>query len=142
MTLLGYKFSDKYRYRSKVFEKLCLHNSLMISEIGVTNPTVENQIKELKISIPETLQGCEKFLEGERFVCRDKRLSLNQRDLVGNYINSLGTSDVDGQRSLLSSFGERLNSEYLNTKKQSADFSGLSLRLGFSLGLAIMIVVF
>ena len=140
-TFLGYRYADKFKYRTFVFEKLNTFNMLAVSQIGVTNITVENSINQLKNVLSETLKNVDAFLSGETFICEDKKLSQEQRIVVSNYINTLGTSDAYNQKQLLINQGEILKNEALTAKTLSEKFSKLSVRLGFSLGLIITVII-
>ena len=138
---IGYRFADKYKYRLFVFETLYKFNLTTVSQIGVTNVSVADGVDLLKKNIPDVMKNSDKFLNGEVFSCEDKRLTIEQKTLVSDYINVLGTSDVFNQKQILNSFGERLNNELLSSKTKCSNFSKLSVRLGFSIGLMIVVII-
>ena len=138
---IGYRFADKYKYRLFVFETLYKFNLTTVSQIGVTNVSVADGVGALKKEIPDVMKNADAFLNGEVFICDDKRLTVAQKGLVSDYINVLGTSDVINQKQILNSFGERLNIELQSAKTKCSNFSKLSVRLGFSIGLMIVVII-
>ena len=140
-TALGYKAGDKYSYRKTVFEKFYDSNLSFISKIGVINDSVSDYMATLYDSIPNAVGEYSAFLSGERFVCNDKRLTKTQKEIIETYINALGTSDSVSQKELLCSISETIKIERDKAKNEYLKFSNLSVRLGFSIGLMLVIII-
>ena len=138
---IGYRFADKYKYRLFVLETLYKFNLTTVSQIGVTNVSVADGVGLLKKEIPDVMKNADVFLNGEIFVCEDKKLTAEQKGLVSDYINVLGTSNASNQKQILISFGERLNNELQSAKTKCSNFSKLSVKLGFSIGLMIVVII-
>ena len=140
-SFLGYRFADKYKYRAFVFETLRVFNANFIAGIGTINVTVGESLENLKSELPAVMENADDYLSGEKFVCDDKKLTYEQRQFITNYINALGTSDAVGQKGLLKTYSQLLSEEADKVKRYGNDISKLSVRLGFSLGLIIFVVI-
>ncbi len=140
-SLLGVRFADKYRYRQEVFRELYDFAIYFNSKVGYVNETVKDCLINLQKKIPQTLENLNAFLSGEKFECCDKKLTDKQRELVSSFINSLGITDSINQKSLINSYTELIKNELSTEKINAQKFTGLSLKLGFSFGLIIFIII-
>jgi|GEM_PF-2587598 len=140
-TALGYKFADKYRYRAKVFGRLENFNAQLVSRLGFNNPTVFEEVEKLKRDLPDVIGDQSGFLRGERFACLDKKLTEEQRQIISSYINCLGTSDVAGQKQILAGYSDILKRQAEEASAYTKKISSLSVRLGFSAGLIIFVII-
>ncbi len=140
-SLLGVRFAEKYRYRQEVFQKLYDFAIYFNSKVGYVNETVKDSLIKLQKQIPQTLENLNSFFSGERFECSDKKLTDKQRELVSSFINSLGITDSINQKNLINSYTELIKNELSSEKTNAQKFVGLSLKLGFSFGLIIFIII-
>ena len=140
-SLLGLRFTDKFKYRQEVFQKVYDFAIYFNSKVGFINETVKDCLVNLQKDIPQTLENLDKYFFGERFECSDKKLTEKQRQLISSFINSLGITDSQNQKSIINSYIELLKSELESIKTFNQKFVGLSVKLGFSFGLIVFIIL-
>lgn len=140
-SLLGLKVADKYNYRRQVFQKLYDFSIFFNSKVGFINETVKQSLVNLQKDLPQTLENVNEFFEGEQFECRDKKLTVKQKELVSSFINSLGISDSKSQKNLNNSYIELIKNELTSVKTYAQKFTQLSVKLGFAFGLVIFIIL-
>ena len=140
-TLIGVKLTYPFKARKNVFEVLSKFNSSFKSRLQCFSPSLEESLMSLKKQLPETFDGVEKIFDGETFECVDKRLTVSQRKLVSEYVNSLGSVDTKSQMELLSVYGQAFSAEKNASEENEKKFSTLGVKLGFSIGLAVVVVI-
>ena len=140
-TLLGYRYADIYRYRKKVLSAICFGAEKLSASVGVLNVTVDSFIKELALQLNDVFSGFEGFLKGERFVCADKKLTAEQKSAIENFINSLGFYDGQNQREIIKANAKQLYGLRDEASVKLKELSLLAVKLGFSAGLMIVVII-
>ena len=140
-TLIGFKYSEKYRYAENVFNRLNAFNMRFKAEVALLSVTVRDAVTALSRELPNVLAGSDAIFKGSDFSCGDKRLCDEDRTLISDYINSLGISDGENQRKLLETYGELFFARSLEIRQKSREFSKLGLKLGFSAGLIAVVIL-
>ncbi|MBO4573309.1 MAG: hypothetical protein J5762_06080 [Clostridia bacterium] len=140
-TIIGFKYSEKYRYAETVFNRLNAFNMRFKAEVALLCVTVRDAVTALSCEIPNVLQGADCIFFGGDFSCNDRKLCDEDRTLISDYINSLGISDGENQRKLLETYGELFSSRLIEIRRKSREFSILGLKLGFSAGLIAVVIL-
>lgn len=140
-TFIGYRFSDKYRHSYEVFDVLYNSNLSFNARMGLIDESVKRYLERLKPKLEKTLSGAEKILSGDSFECVDTKLTSQQRKLITDYVNSLGVSDAENQKMILSSYGELFYNEREKSSVLSKKYTVLCLKIGFSLGLTTAVII-
>ena len=140
-SFLGYRSGEKYAYRTGVFETLYDFTATFVSRIGVVNDSVSDALKKMCEKLPSVIGDYKDFLGGDTFICKDKKLTNEQKNIVEALVNALGVSDSFNQKQLLNSILETVKIEREKAKNEYQKFTKLSVRLGFSLGLVLVIII-
>ena len=140
-TLVGVKLSERKKFVCEFFERLKTFNDRLSLDVSLYSRSLYVALSSLDKETDGVLSGCEVIFEGKDFVCVDKRLSQKQRDFVSFYVNSLGTYDAAGEKDRLFAVKERLDEFYTDSRARSEKFSALSVKLAFSLGLTVLIIM-
>lgn len=141
-SLVGVKIAEKKKVKRDIFSEFIVFCNNFICNVSLFEKSVLEQIDEADGELKKTLFGAKESLKnGEKFYCVDDRLNANEKEIVENVINSLGKGDVESQKITIEMYVERLKSIYLSQKEDYQKFSQLYLKLGFSCGLIIMVLI-
>ncbi len=140
--LIAFKFIEKIKTKVQIFEKLIIFNNELLCDISLFRSGVIDRFKNVDEILKRTFIGAkESLIECKDFVCTDNRLNYSERELVSQFVNALGKSDEDGQRKILSYFGEKFDECYKKYKLEREKRSGLYLRMGVLMGALVVILL-
>ena len=141
--LIGFLIGEKHKRQMEIFDALILFNKEFLCDISIFSTTVLEKIEKAPLILQPLFSGALSCLKkGEKFNCDDVRLTKYQKILVSNYVNLLGTSDSANQFSSLSSYEEKLKIERDKQKNEHEKNGKVYAKLGVSLGLVVVILLF
>ncbi|MBE5756647.1 MAG: hypothetical protein E7342_02490 [Clostridiales bacterium] len=135
-TYIGYCFSKNLAKRKKFFNDFYNFNQKIKREVGFSKNTLLSILDEenefvllLKKVVFESEIERPKYLEKEDF------------ELFINYGKFLGTSDSDSQISYFNSLNDGIKKLLEEAKQKEEKLRPLYLKLGFFIGLALLIIL-
>ena len=140
-SIIGLRLTERKRFVKDFFQKLKSFNLELSADVGLYYTPLSEKLKIFCLDSDDSIKGYECIMNGEEFVCRDKRLSKDQRLFVSGYVNSLGKFDEEGQIKFLEKTDERIDGYLSASKETFAKYSALSFKLSFCLGLVIFILI-
>ena len=133
--------ADKKKFVCDFFEKLKAFNDRLSLDVSVFPDPIQSVLTSFNAETDGVIDGFEKMFDGERFVCKDKRFSEKERDVISGYVNSLGRYDAAGESERLSYFKEKLMRFADESREKERRFSSLAVKLSFSFGLTVLILL-
>ena len=139
--LIGVKLTEKKKFVLKFFEALKEFNAEFAIDISLYYSAVSEKLKLFNEKTSGVISGYETIFDGERFICKDKRLNPRQREFVTEYINALGRYDTDGQREFFLNAEKKIDIFLNDCKEKSRKYSALALKLALCMGFAFLILI-
>lgn len=134
-TYLGYFFSERYRKRGKFFHRFSEFHAAYLSEI-----------KYLKRPLGELLNGLppSDFSDFMRMQMQQKQqpvgyLKPDEKEFLREYLSLLGRTDAISQTEYFSSVTAKLKSFETRAVEEGKKYTDLYIKLGFLLGLTVII---
>lgn len=137
VTYIGYFFSDKYRVRKKFLENWEQFHSFFLSEMSYIRRPLPDVISRFEGK--EEFASLLKEYSDTHEVQKRKFLTAEENDFLGEYFSFIGKSDYAGQRDYFSAVTQKMKNFTEKGQKDSAKYTDLYIKLGFLLGLAIVI---
>lgn len=140
--LIAFKFIEKVKIKVQIFESLIIFKNELLCDITLFRSGVIERLEKVDEILKKTFNGAKESLkECKDFVCTDTRLSCSEKELISQFVNALGRSDEDGQKKILSYFGEKFDECYKKYKTHKEVRSGLYLRMGVLIGALVVILL-
>ncbi|MBP5372688.1 MAG: hypothetical protein J6Y44_00690 [Clostridia bacterium] len=140
-SLIGVKLTDKKRFVKDLFLKLKAFNLELSADVGLYYTPLKIKLDDFNKSVDGAIDGFERIFNAERYVCKDRRLNLFQREFISDYINSLGVFDEKGQIKYQDKTDKRIESFLADSEAVFSKYSALSTKLSFCLGLTLFIII-
>lgn len=135
--------SEKIAYQKKVISALIMFNLQFVSAVNVFSTTVREKLDAIPKELQNALFGAkERLLVGDNFECVDKNLTVDQRKLVTNYVNMLGSTCAFEQLKVLHEFDLQFKNALAEVEQRMNKYSGLYVKLSFALGLGVVVIIF
>ena len=139
--LIGKNLTERKRFVKKFFEALKAFNVDLISDVGLYYTPLKAKLSDLNERVDGAIDGYEKIFSGETFFCNDRRLDIEQRKFVSDYVNSLGKFDEEGQIRYQDKTDVVIDGFLKKSEEIYSKYSALSSRLAFCLGLTVFIIM-
>lgn len=138
-TYLGYAVSKKYYYKRKFYQSFYNFNLIMKSEISFGRNTV-------KTIIDKNDDGGEFYKKIKQYVDNEKYEKLDycaesENDFILNYYKTIGEGDAASQTKFVDGADSRLKKFLEEACQNEKKYRTLYLKLGFMVGLIIMIII-
>ena len=140
-SLLGAKLTDKKRFVKDLFIKLKAFNLELSADVGLYYTPLKIKLDDFNKSVDGAIDGFEQIFNGEKYVCKDRRLNILQREFLSDYINSLGVFDEKGQIKYQDKTDKRIDAFLSDSEAVFSKYSALSTKLSFCLGLTLFIII-
>ena len=140
-SLLGAKLTDKKRFVKDLFIKLKAFNLELCADVGLYYTPLKVKLDDFNKSVDGAIDGFEQIFNGEKYVCKDRRLNILQREFLSDYINSLGVFDEKGQIKYQDKTDKRIDAFLSDSEAVFSKYSALSTKLSFCLGLTLFIII-
>ena len=137
--LIGARLSENKKFIADFFEKLKTFNSEFAIDVGLYSTDVSEMLSRLADETDGVLSGYEVIFSGDEYLCRDKRLSNDQRKYISYYVNSLGRYDGAGQKEFFKTNAEKIESLLVSCRATEKKYSALSLKLSVCIGFTAFI---
>ena len=140
-SLVGIKMTEKKKFIKDFFEKLRSFNLELCADVGLYWSPLKEKLTGFNALSDGAIDGFEVIFNGEKFICKDKRLNKRQRDFVSDYINSLGRFDEKGQIGYHNKTDITIEEFLRSSGEVYIKYSALSFKLSFCLGVIVFIVI-
>lgn len=139
--IISIALSQKYTIRRKFFEDFYNFNYRLKTEVAFSQKTILALIDELYDSKSLFFVNLRaKFRESEgQLEIRD--LKKNEIDYFDVYLKTIGTSDKTTQLKFLETVDVDVGKVLKNTKEEEIKYKSLYVKLGFLIGIAILIIL-
>lgn len=129
-------FVEKYKKRFEFFNTLKNFNKEMLLTVNYTNYTVDDILKKYDKNFNEVI-----FNICNKIKINELQLTNDELNFVSDYLFLLGKSDRDFEIKNLTKFDCEIEKIYCDSKKEYNSKKQLYVKLGFFIGLVIMIVI-
>lgn len=140
LTLLGKCFSEKYKRKSEFFESLYYFNRDLSSNISYKKDSLSVLTKK-KYASEDFNRVLNNAFESDEFCELPRYLSNGEIDFLREYFNSIGKNTTCGEVEYIEHADVIIKSYRDETKKFEVKYSPLYVKLGFSLGLTVFILM-
>lgn len=138
-TYLGYAVSKKYYFKRKFYQSFYDFNLIMKSEIAFGRNTVKSII-EKNDDGGEFYKKIKRYVENEKYE-RVDYFAESDNDFVLNYYKTIGEGDAVSQTKFVDGADGRLKKYLEEACLNEKKYRTLYLKLGFMVGLIIMIII-
>ena len=141
-TVIGVKFSEKFKLRRDIYYELLNYCTLVNTNIGFKKDTVDKLMDKL----PHTLKRCfgaelNKISRSQMVDLRSKNLKTDELNDISGFFNTLGSIDAKGQSELLNYYAEVFKSRYLSAETVYQKYAKIYVKLGALAGVLIFIIL-
>ena len=132
---------EVHRIRKNIFEELIIFNNKFMFEMSIYRTCVSGALDGANEILKPTFSGAnECLLNGNDYLCNDKRLTEAQKNAVSRYVNGLGLSE-NASLNNLKLYNEQFRIEERQEEKKYLSSGKVYSKLGLSLGLIFIILV-
>lgn len=140
LTYIGYFLSGKYRLKKNFYKEWVRFHRAFLNDMEYIRRPLPELFERFSAKgefekILETYQK-EHFLQGNI-----PFLNKEENGFLSEYFSFLGRSDFTGQKEYFSAAGKSLEDTYAAAEKDAAKYTDLYIKLGFLLGIAIVILL-
>lgn len=141
-TLIGWKFSEKLKFRENVYDNLVKFCNLIIADVYFTSKTIDTFIDEMPERLKDitSLTG-EDFRLGAKVSIIDKRFTKEESFDIENFFNFLGKNERDGTVKMLNYYKERFSEKHDECKVKYKKSSAFYLKISALLGALIFVIL-
>lgn len=150
-TFCGYLFARKYRQRKKFFTQWTLFNERFLSEIAYYRRPIkefyqkyeyESEFNEFLLDFIKVLShGAPKKETYDKILEEFPFLEKEDKSQIVDYFLMLGRGDSGSQKSYFSSAKASLSTRLGEVENQAKRYGDLYVKLGFLLGLALLVII-
>lgn len=136
--VLAKKYTDRRIFYSDLFE----FNKKFRVEITFSQNTLPTIISEFRNKEGIFYKNLNEFFNTNKSVALDKNIfSEQENDFFIKYLNSLGKSDKNSQLNQIDSFTSEIENKVSITKTEEEKYKKLYKKLGFLIGLILLIML-
>ena len=137
--LTGNLLSEKFCLRKKFFNDFLLFHQTLINETNFSQKTIKEVLKELDESSFSKLTY-DYFINNVDFP-KMNYLKEDEYLFYKEYVSKIGKMDKNTQLSYLLSCSAQITKYYDNSSNEEKRYKGLYIKLGFLIGLIILVVI-
>ncbi len=140
--LIAYKLSLKYTERRKFFVSLNDFNEKMKNEVSYGKKTVIGIIVEMNKNDDTFYKYVSSYFKGGiEYSLNKKVYSIEEVEFMGTYVNQIGVTDSQTQLKYLQSVGQSISTRAAVAIENEKKYKPLYIKLGFLLGLLVLVVI-
>ncbi len=140
LTYLGYFLSGKYRYRKKFHIAWEQFHQNFLSEVGYTRRPLKEVIEKFKNN-GDFSDFLKEYNKNHAWDGKIDFLSKEENDFLNEYFSFLGKSDYLGQKEYFTATTKRIEELKQKSEVDAKKYTDLYVKLGFLLGLIIVILL-
>jgi len=139
--IISIMLSQKYVIRRQYFEDFYFFNSRLKTEVAFSQRTILSLIEETDKERSLFLDVMkEHFCDSEKQI-ELKHLKKSEVDYLDSYLNTIGKSDKATQLKFLEKIELEIGGELKKAKEEEIKYKSLYVKLGFLIGIAILIIL-
>lgn len=137
VTYMGYFLSEKYRKRRSYFDALEKFHDRFLNELNYK----KSPLPDIVAAFPATGEFKKTLDEytATHVFSPKKLLTEEENSFLGEYFSVIGKSDGAGQQEYFSSVSPKIKDYFSQSKENAKKYTDLYVRLGFLLGLALIV---
>ncbi|MBR2337567.1 MAG: hypothetical protein IKA61_06460 [Clostridia bacterium] len=145
-TLIGKKITSKYLYELSFFECLLRFNLHLKQNLKFKRDSLI-ELLDYKCNNEDFCTVLSSFKLSKSSMQSNSELyfpswtSIEDRQFLVDYFNSLGTGNSDSEIENLNLYDELINEKLCKISDKSSKYSNMGQKLGFSFGMAIFIII-
>ena len=136
---LGYIFSLKYTNRKKFYQEFEKFNNNVKNEVKFSQNSILHVIKQLNATTDFNKKTKDIMLNQKKY--NISYLSKDENQFYVNYLDSIGKTDKQSQTEYLEFAGQTIIDNLKNATELEKKYKPLCIKLGFFLGLVILILL-
>ncbi|MBR2871434.1 MAG: hypothetical protein IKB98_08720 [Clostridia bacterium] len=138
-TFIGYKMSEKYVKRKCFYNDLFAFNQVLKTEVSFSHNSIKKIIKERKTNVVTDYLN-EAILK-ENTNLNVSFLNEEENAFLQSYVKSIGKSDRESQLEILSVYEMKIKKKLDFADEEFKKYKKLYPKLGFLIGLIILVVL-
>lgn len=141
-TLIGVKLADKKRFRKNLYFELVEFCHKIKSEVGFNNTTTDKLLLSLSDNTLRVLGICGKdYAVGQNINIEDKRLTIEEREIIADFFNGLGSYGEEGTVNMISHYRDYFSKKYAECDEVYKKTSVFYIKMGALVGALVYLIV-
>ena len=140
-TYIGYRLSIKYHKRKIFFYEFSNFNKLLISELGFLKSPMPEIVKSINNKNSDFFNKINSFLDADHKDFSINYLAKEEEEYFNDYVKNISEFDDKTLSSYLNLSMKNINNYYELALTEDKKFRPLYIKLGFLIGLIILIII-
>lgn len=139
-TFIGYNLSLKYTKRKIFYGNFFNFNEKLLREVSFLQTTIVSLLNDIDINT-DFYDSLKHYVNTKEFKFDKQYLLEEEKNELNRYFKTIGTSDKIGQLEYLSSMDITLKNKRIQTEENEKKYRMLYIKMGFLIGLIILIIL-
>ena len=139
-TFIGYNLSLKYTKRKMFYGNFFNFNEKLLREVSFLQTTIVSLLNDIDINT-DFYDSLKHYINTKEFKFDKQYLLEEEKNELNRYFKTIGTSDKIGQLEYLNSMDITLKNKRIQTEENEKKYRMLYIKMGFLIGLIILIIL-
>lgn len=141
-TLIGFKLSERKKFKKNVYEQLLFFCNKLKSEVGYKTNTIDKYVEELPDELKVNLNlSPNSFIDGKPVEITDKRLSNDEKKEIAEFFSELGKYDMEGFVNMIDFYLEKFGKKFNEAEKIYEKSKSFYIKMGALSGTLLYVII-